>query len=612
MTGQFPFRQYLLAFSLLFPAAVLGQVPPLIANTSARRTINLDGQWQTIVDPYDVGSLDYRARPLTNNNAFFKNYKAHSPSELVEYDFDTSRYLNVPGDWNTQRESLLFYEGSVWYKRSFDYVKSPKERMFVHFGAANYKALVYLNGEEIGRHEGGFTPFNFEITNQVRAKDNFLVVRVDDTRRSDQVPTVNTDWWNYGGITRPVSLVSLPESFIQDYSVQLKKGSTEQIAGWVQLNGAPLQQSVAIRIPEAAIEKTFKTDSRGHAEFSFDANLQLWSPESPKLYPVEISSETDKVTDRIGFRSIAVQNTDILLNGKPVFLRGISMHEEAPTRPGRSWSEDDARTLLGWAKELGCNFVRLAHYPYDEAMLRMADQLGVLVWAEIPVYWTIEWENPQTLHDAETQLKEMISRDHNRASLIIYSVGNETPISEPRNHFLRQLIDDAHSADATRLVSAALQPTGAMQGDKTTMQINDPVGQAVDVLGTNEYIGWYNGRPEDAEHTDWSSQFNKPLIMSEFGGDALFGYHGEPQTRWTEEYQENLYEHQIAMLKRITFLRGMSPWVLKDFRSPRRTLPRFEDYFNRKGLVSDHGEKKKAFFVLQKYYRELWNAQLPK
>jgi beta-glucuronidase len=208
MTGQFPFRQYLLAFSLLFPAAVLGQVPPLIANTIARRTFNLDGQWQTIVDPYDVGSLDYRARPLTNNNAFFKNYKAHSPSELVEYDFDTSRYLNVPGDWNTQRESLLFYEGSVWYKRSFDYVKSPKERMFVHFGAANYKAFVYLNGEEIGRHEGGFTPFNFEITNQVRAKDNFLVVRVDDTRRSDQVPTVNTDWWNYGGITRPVSLVS--------------------------------------------------------------------------------------------------------------------------------------------------------------------------------------------------------------------------------------------------------------------------------------------------------------------------------------------------------------------------------------------------------------------
>ena len=605
MTWQFRCRYYLLVFSLLFPGVILGQATPLIANISARRTVNLDGQWQAIVDPYDTGFLDYRSRPLTNNNAFFKNYKPQSPSELVEYDFDTSGHLDVPSDWNSQRDSLFFYEGSVWYKRSFDYAKSPKERVFVHFGAANYKAWVYLNGEEIGRHEGGFTPFNFEITNQVKAKDNFLVVRVDDTRQSDQVPTINTDWWNYGGITRPVSLVALPESFIQDYSVQLKKGSTEQISGWVQLNGAPQQQAVSIRIPEAGIEKTFKTDATGRVEFSFNANLQLWSPESPKLYAVEIASDTDKVTDRIGFRSIAVRGTDILLNGKSVFLRGISMHEEAPTRPGRSWSEDDARTLLGWAKELGCNFVRLAHYPYDEAMLRMADQLGLMVWEEVPVYWMIEWENPETLHNAEAQLRELIARDHNRASLIIYSVGNETPISEPRNRFIRQLIDDAHSWDATRLVSAALQPTGAKQGDRETLQINDPLGEAVDVLGTNEYIGWYVGRPEDTDRTDWTSPFNKPLIMSEFGADALFGYHGDSQTRWTEEYQENLYEHQLAMLKRISFLRGMSPWVLKDFRSPRRTLPRFEDYFNRKGLISDRGERKKAFLVLQEFYHDL-------
>ena len=150
MSRQFPFRLYLLGFSFLFSGVVSGQITPLIANTSARRTVNLDGQWQVIVDPYDVGSLDYRARPLTNNSAFFRNYKPQSPSELVEYDFDLSGHLYVPGDWNTQRDSLFFYEGSVWYKRSFDYVKSPKERVFVHFGAVNYKAFVYLNGEESG------------------------------------------------------------------------------------------------------------------------------------------------------------------------------------------------------------------------------------------------------------------------------------------------------------------------------------------------------------------------------------------------------------------------------------------------------------------------------
>src|SRR5713101_8836734 len=360
------------------------QVAPLIANINARQTTSLNGQWQAIVDPYDVGALDYRAQPLKSDGAFFKNYKPQSESELVEYDFDTAGQLNVPGDWNTQRDSLLFYEGSVWYKRSFDYAKLAKKRLFVHFGAANYQAWVYLNGEELGHHEGGFTPFDFEITDRVKPQDNFLILRVNNTLGLDQVPTLNTDWWNYGGITRPVTLAEVPETFVQDYSVQLEKGSTRQITGWVQLNGAKLQQNLTIRIPEAGLSKTFQTNSRGRAEFSFGADLALWSPENPKLYRVEIASETDQVIESIGFRSIEVRGTDIVLNGKSVFLRGISLHEEAPMRPGRAWGDDDARTLLSWAKELGCNFVRLAHYPHNEAMLRMADQMGLMVWGEVP------------------------------------------------------------------------------------------------------------------------------------------------------------------------------------------------------------------------------------
>jgi beta-glucuronidase len=595
--------------AVFFSGRSTAQVAPLIANINARHTVSLDGQWQAIVDPYDVGALDYRAQPLKNNHAFYKNYKPQSESELVEYDFDTSGQLRVPGDWNTQRESLLFYEGSVWYERAFDYTKSPKNRLFLHFGACNYVATVYLNGEELGEHEGGFTPFDFEITDRVRVQGNFLIVRINNVRASDQVPTVNTDWWNYGGITRPVTLVEVPETFVQDYSVQLAKGSTGQIKGWLHLNGPQLHQTVRIRIEEAGLSETVQTDSRGRVEFSFGANLTLWSPENPKLYRVEITGESDQVIDHIGFRSIEARGTNILLNGKPIFLRGISIHEEAPTRPGRAWSEDDARTLLSWAKELDCNFVRLAHYPHNEAMLRVADQMGLMVWAEVPVYWTIQWENPKTLYNAESQLKEMIARDHNRAALIIYSVANETPISDARNRFLRQLIKDAHATDPARLVSAALQASQLADGNRMTIRINDPIANDLDVLGNNEYIGWYVGRPEDTESIDWTSEYDKPLIMSEFGGDALFGYHGEAGTRWTEEYQENLYEHQITMLKRISFLRGMSPWVLKDFRSPRRTLPRFEGYFNRKGLVTDHGDKKKAFFVLQKSYRELQSAQ---
>src|ERR1700747_2790139 len=134
------------------------QVAPLIANINARQETSLKGQGKAIVDPYEVGALDSRAQPLKNNQAFYKNYKPQSESELVEYDFDSSGQLHVPGDWNTQREQLLFYEGSVWYMRSFDYAKSPRNRLFLHFGACNYFATVYLNGEELREHEGGFTP----------------------------------------------------------------------------------------------------------------------------------------------------------------------------------------------------------------------------------------------------------------------------------------------------------------------------------------------------------------------------------------------------------------------------------------------------------------------
>jgi beta-glucuronidase len=597
-------RQRLTVVVLLGTAA-WGQIAPLIANVPGRHDTSLNGDWRVIVDPYDVGALDYRARPLQNNNAFYKDYKPQSRSELVEYDFDTSGVLAVPGDWNTQRESLLFYEGAVWYKRLFDYSWVANKRLFLHFEAANYLALVYLNGEELGRHEGGFTPFDFEITGRVKPANNVLVVRVDDRRGKEKVPTDNTDWWNYGGITRPVTLVEVPETFIQDYLVQLENASRQQIKGTVQLNGPRLQQTITVRIPEAGLQRSFETDEAGRAEFTFPGNLNLWTPENPKLYKVEIESETDRVSESIGFRSVEVRGRDILLNGRLVFLRGISLHEESPIHPGRAWSRDDARILLTWAKELGCNFVRLAHYPHNENMVRMADQMGLMVWEEVPVYWTIQWENTPTLQNAEDQLQEMIARDRNRASVIIYSVANETPISEPRNRFLRELIQEVHAADPTRLVSAALQAEEKDEGGHATLQINDPIAADLDVIGNNEYIGWYNRAPDDADTATWLSHYDKPLIMSEFGGDALFGYHGDPQTRWTEEYQANLYQHQISMLKRISFLRGTTPWVLKDFRSPRRTLPRFEDYFNRKGLVSNGGERKKAFFVLQKFYQEL-------
>jgi beta-glucuronidase len=558
-----------LALLLIFTAAAQAQQQaPLITNTEGRHTISLDGPWRTIIDPYETGYYDYRYEP--RQDGYFKNAKPQSPRDLIEYDFDSAPELKVPGDWNSQDEKLLFYEGTVWYKKSFDYQKKERRRLFVYFGAANYLADVYLNGQKLGRHEGGFTPFNFEITSQVREKDNFLVVKVDNKRRRDAVPTLNTDWWNYGGLTRSVSLVEVPATFVQDYFLQLGKGSRDEFTGWVKLDGWLGSQTITVEIPEANVKQRFTPDSSGYLALRFKAQVQLWSPENPKLYQVTISSDSDSVTERLGFRSLETSGSDILLNGKPIFLRGISLHEEAPLRGGRANSEADARTLLTWAKELGCNFVRLAHYPHNEHMTRLADEMGIMVWSEIPVYWTVRWENLGTFVNARNQLGENITRDKNRASIVLWSVANETPVSESRNRFLKGLIDHARQLDPTRLVTAANERRYA---DETTEVIDDPLGQYLDVLGCNEYVGWYDGVPEKADTLSWKISYNKPLIISEFGGDALFGKHGDAGVRWTEEYQKNLYEHQIAMLKKIPSLRGMTPWILVDFRSPRRPLP---------------------------------------
>ena len=349
-----------------------------------------------------------------------------------------------------------------------------------------------------------------------------------------------------------------------------------------------------------------ETDEDGFAEIRFEADLDLWSPGSPRLYEVQIEAETDAVVDSVGFRTIEVRGTEILLNGEPIFLRGISIHEEAPLRGGRAHSQADAETLLGWVEELGGNFVRLAHYPHNERMVREADRRGILVWSEIPVYWTISWDNPETLASAEQQLTENIVRDRNRAAVVLWSVANETPISDSRSAFLGRLIDRARDLDPSRLLTAALQ--AHYEGD-STMVIDDPVGAKLDVMGNNEYIGWYDGLPEKCDRIEWKSPHNKPLIMSEFGGGALAGKHGDAEEIWTEEFQESIYRHQVGMLKKIPFLAGTSPWILMDFRSPRRPLPGIQDYWNRKGLVSEKGLKKKAFFVLEDYYRELEQAQ---
>ncbi len=574
------------------------QPAPLIANIENRNTISLNGTWHYIVDPYDNGYYNYRHE--SRGDGYFLNAHPKSKQDLVEYNFAASDTLQVPGDWNSQKKDLFLYEGTVWYERTFLYHKPADKRTFLSVGAANYESRVWVNGKEACVHVGGFTGYNCEVTDLVKDGENFVVIYVNNNRHADAVPTVNTDWWNYGGITRDIELVEVPKVFLQDYLLQLKKGSQNELAGWVKVDGG--SGPVTVRIPELKLEKQIQTDANGYGQIALTVSgLSLWSPENPKLYDVEFDASDEVVRDQIGFRTIEVRGQDILLNGKSIFLRGVSVHEEAPYRSGRAFSADDARTLLGWVKEMNGNYVRLAHYPHNRNMTRMADRMGLLVWSEIPVYWTIDWTNASTLANAKNQLTEEITRDKNRAAIIIWSMGNETPINDARIAFMRELVKTARQLDSTRLISAALE---THYSDPNTKLIDDPLGSDLDVIGCNEYVGWYERTPEDADRITWKTPYTKPLIMTEFGADAQFGLHGDPDERWTEEYQESVYRHQIVMLNKIPFLRGTTPWILMDFRSPRRVLPVVQDFYNRKGLVSDRGQKKKAFYVMQEFYKQ--------
>ena len=308
----------------------------------------------------------------------------------------------------------------------------------------------------------------------------------------------------------------------------------------------------------------------------------------------------DVVVDSIGFRTIQTRGKQLLLNGEPIFLKGISIHEEKPFGGGRACSTEDAHTLLTWAKELGCNFVRLAHYPHNEYAVREAERMGFLVWSEIPCYWTIDWTNKQTFRNAQRQLTDMISRDQNRAAVIIWSIANETPHGADRDRFLSRLAQHARSLDSTRLISMAMEVT---QASNYKNRLKDNMNKYVDVVSFNQYIGWYRD-VNDAPKMEWEIPYNKPVIISEFGGGARYGLHGDKNQRWTEEFQENLYIQNTAMLDKIDGLAGTTPWILKDFRSPRRVLNGIQDYYNRKGLFSDNGEKKKAFYVLKSWYEK--------
>ena len=335
-------------------------------------------------------------------------------SDLVEYDFARSPTLQVPGDWNTQRPELLYYEGTIWYERRFDArAARPGSRAVraVRRGRAARDRLAQRPAPRRARGRLHAVRVRGDRARCARATTR-IVVKVDNTRRADALPALNTDWWNYGGLTRGVRLVETPRVFVRDARVQLATATTPARARLRAARRRARRRQGHDRDPGGARRRTPSRPTRaGRAALRVPRDARaLVARVAASSTTSSSAPATTACTIAIGFRTIATRGPDILLNGRPIFLRGISLHEEALGRGGRATSRADAEALLGLAKELGCNFVRLAHYPHGDEMTRAADRLGLLVWSEIPVYWTIAWSNPDTLADARGAARRRRSR----------------------------------------------------------------------------------------------------------------------------------------------------------------------------------------------------------
>ena len=628
----------------------------LIGWIDSRQILTLNGEWSYIVDPMNNGL------PETSFfGGFPKNKIQKTGMELIEYNFETASTIQIPGAWNALDERLFFYRGPVWLYKKFNY--SPKKEALTHLyiEGSNFTTKVFLNGSIVGEFEGGYVPFNFDISKYLIEGENILLVQTDNTLNKSSVPTQKTDWWPWGGIVGDVYVVETPKRFIQNAYLQLNPDNFSEALFKLEMNKKSSGHMIKLEIPDLQFKAEYKTNSLGVIKENIKINPQLWSPANPKLYEVKISSDTEIISDEIGFRSIKTLGQQIYLNNREIQFKGIAMHSEPIGIPGPAFSKAHFQKLLSTAKDLNINFIRAAHYPYTRHLAKVADQFGLMLWEEVPVYWNIDWDNSNTLNIAKNQITRLVQRDQNRASVVVWSVANETPLSSSRMKFLNALLAEIELNDSSRLSTAALLSGSeeqfrslvlvlALQGAKSqwvsqkekaiflsildqaniqidselsfSISIDDPLGENVDLISYNEYFGWYyvtffTDQMMISEGTlrklmfevmpdiKISSSFNKPIHISEFGAGAKYGNH--TSKIWSEEYQAKLYKHQLEMLSNNPQIKGISPWVFKDFRAMLRPLPGIQDFYNRKGLIDEKGNKKEAFEVLADFYENKWN-----
>ncbi|WP_125722054.1 glycoside hydrolase family 2 protein [Flavobacterium ustbae] len=548
--------------------------------------------------------------------------------------------LNLPHTWNAEDATDLnpgYRRDASWYQKKLNISKIDQNQVYsLYFEGSNVTTNVYVNGKEAGSHIGGYIGFSIDITKFIKEGNNDVFVRVDNSYDIEIIPSQKSDFFIYGGITRDVWLVSKYKNHIENIKittpeVSAKKASVQIVSSVVNPNHSKdLSLTVTLKNPKGkkVASKTITvSDKTSTIIFENIKNPELWDTEKPNLYKLtaflsEKNQIRDSISEKVGFRWFEFKDHGpFFLNGKRLLIRGTHRHEEQ-AGVGAAMSNEQHWTDMKSIKEMGANFVRLAHYPQDPEVYKACDELGLLVWDELP--WCRGGiGNEVWKTNTKNMLAEIINQNYNHPSIIIWSLGNEMnwlpdfpdgDNADKMNVFLTELNDISHKLDPTR---------------KTAIRKYYEGSHIVDVFSPSIWSGWYSGSYKNYQKAiDVYKKEYKHFIHAEYGGDSHVGRHSENpvtgenvikaegweeaivQTKvaniaqigdWSENYIVDLFDWHLHISENDLNFVGNIQWAFKDFATPLRP----EDdipYMNQKGLTDRNGIPKDAYYVFKSYW----------
>ncbi|MDR1145837.1 MAG: hypothetical protein LBK71_06860, partial [Verrucomicrobiales bacterium] len=508
--------------------------------------------------------------------------------------------IQVPGSWKSQFQELKWYDGHAVYLKQFDAPQLPADHeAFLCFDGALYTAEVIFNGHRLAVHDWGYSAFQVRVTEVLR-EHNELFVLVENLLKHDRVPGEIEDWMNDGGLINGVKLIYVPVTHIENFRTSTRLAADSAVIDveiFLAARDASASEEVTVSVPELNLtgKVIVSAGQSAHVTLSVPrGQIRLWSPADPKLYRTELKTRFETISDDIGYRELKTAGRQILLNGEPIRLYGVCMHSEFP-KTGRTATPEALEKLVAVAKDLGINFLRCAHYPYAEIFGRALDKAGILWWEEVPAYWMFHMREEYMTRLATGMLEETIRRDWNRASLAMWSVSNECCWRNPENPqeenyaYWRKAAALVRRLDPSRLLTCAeaqnltsanttwdpskgdLLSLGAGgTEDKTFRPMHsDEFYHLFDVLAGNCYVGKPGDEREHyARYVKLFLPYNKPLMLSEFGSQSLYGDTSPDDRLGSAQRHITMIEAAYHVFEELPELTGYAPWVLADGRAP--------------------------------------------